>query len=199
MKKILFASLFPVLIGSAFQAFAGAPAPATVDGGKINFTGSIVAAPCAVDNDSGGQIIRLGQVAANKLVGAGSTSASVPFAIKLTGCDLSAKDASDATKSASYTKASITFSGNTVSGNTKALALSGNMGGETVAQNVGIQILQNGTAVAVDGSTATAQSKIHAGQNEIPFSANYVQVGAESDEVVAGLANASVNFMVSYE
>ncbi|WP_223821316.1 fimbrial protein [Pantoea sp. B_10] len=162
MKKIILAALMPVLMVAASDAMAGDPAPAqtpiTIDGGKINFSGSIVATPCAVDNDSDGQTVKLGQVPANHFSAAGDTSAAVPFSIKLTGCVLD-KDATGAT--ANYTGAAITFKGTAVSGKADVLALSPSASGagdETKpAANVGIQILQNGTAVAVDGSKASAK------------------------------------------
>lgn len=48
VKKVILASLLPVLLVGAFSSYADedvAPQSATVDGGKINFTGSVVAAP----------------------------------------------------------------------------------------------------------------------------------------------------------
>lgn len=190
----------PVLLTGSFSAFADdAPAPpVTVDGVKINFSGSIVAAPCAVDNTSDGQTVNLGQVPANRLAAKGDSSSAVPFTIKLTGCDLSV-NATDPSEPVSYTSASITFNGATTGDDTTLAVQSAASGaGDTTtsAQNVGIQILQNNTAVSVDGSTATAAKKIVAGTNEIPFSAAYV---ATADGVVAGPANSTVNFQVTYE
>lgn len=204
MKKVILASLMPVLLMGSFSAFADDPAPApetvpvTIDGGKINFTGAIVAAPCAVDNTSDGQTVKLGQVPTNRLSAKGDSSSAVPFTIKLTGCDLSVS-ATDPTKAAAYTSASITFNGATTGDDTTLAVQSAASGaGDTTtsAQNVGIQILQNNTAVNVDGSTATAAQKIVAGSNEIPFSAAYV---ATDEGVVAGSANSTVNFQVTYE
>ncbi|MFP7609906.1 fimbrial protein [Serratia quinivorans] len=199
MKKILLALLMPTLMGSAFSSFAegGTPQPVkkvTVDGGKINFTGSIVAAPCAVDSESSRQSVDLGQVATNKLVSKGDSSAAVPFTIKLVGCDLTA-DISDPSETANYTKASITFNG-TTNDDDSTLALSGSSGGSTVAKNVGIQILQNNKALKVDGSTATTAIDLLNGNNELPFSVAYV---ATADNTVAGIANSTVNFRVTYE
>lgn len=199
MKKVILASIFPLLMTSAFSSLAANPAPLQIDGGKINFTGAVVSAPCAVDNVTDDQTVRLGQVPTNRLVGRGSTSSAVPFTIKLTGCDLSSADVTDPTKPASYTSASVTFSGSTVTDDSTLAILSAASGAgdtTTAAQNVGIQILQNNTAVKVDGSTATTAHKILVGTNEIPFSAVYV---ATADGVVAGSANAIVNFLVNYE
>lgn len=196
MKKVILASLMPMLLTGCFSAFA--EDSVTVDGGKINFTGAIVAAPCAVDNTSDGQTVHLGQVPVNHLAAKGDSSSAVPFTIKLIGCDLSV-NATDPSKSASYTSASIIFNGATIGDDTTLAvhsAASGAGDDTTAAQNVGVQILQNNMAVSVDGSTATAAQKIMAGSNEIPFSAAYV---ATADGVVAGSANSTVNFQVNYE
>lgn len=191
-----FAPLIPALF---LTAFTGHAATTTVDGGKINFEGSVVAAPCAVDNTSDGQTVRLGQVPVSRLASKGNTSSTVPFNIKLTGCDLSAIDPADSENTVSYTSASIIFNGATT-GDDSTLAIqpasSGAGDTTTAAQNVGIQIYQNNQAVKVDGSTATAAQKILNGNNEIPFSAAYV---ATADGVVAGSANSTVNFQISYE
>lgn len=196
MKKVILTS---ILLANSFSSFAEdsveslAPESVTVDGGKINFTGSIVAAPCAVDNSTDGQMVRLGQVAANQLASKGSTSSAVPFSIKLVGCDLSPLSG-DTTATGNYTKASITFSGSSTDATT--LALSGTGAGEYVARNVGIQIFQANKAVNVDGTSSTLSENIIAGENEIPFTASYVATDAE---VTAGIANSSVDFKVSYE
>lgn len=196
MKKIVSAALMPSFFMLAFSGHA-APNKVTVAGGNINFEGAVVAAPCAVDNASDGQTVRLGQIPANRLSAKGNTSAAVPFSIKLSGCDLSSVDPADKDKTVSYTSASVIFNGATV-GDDSTLAVQsvGSAGGTAAAQNVGIQIFQNNQAVKVDGSMATAAQKLVDGNNEIPFSAAYVATG---DGVVAGSANSTVNFQVSYE
>lgn len=198
MKRVVLASLIPVLMVGSFSAVADV-SPISVNGGTINFHGAIVAAPCAVDNAADGQTVNLGQVPSNRLAAKGDSSSAVPFNIKLTGCDLSSADATDPDATASYTSASITFNGATTGDDTTLAVQSAASGAgdtTTAAQNVGVQILQNNTAVKVDGSTASAVQKIHAGSNELPFSAVYV---ATADGVVAGSANAIVNFQVNYE
>ena len=197
MKKICLATLFPILLSATSVAVAS---PVTVDGGQINFAGSIVAAPCALDNTSDGQTVQLGQVPSNRLAKKGDSSSAVPFTIKLTGCELNYIDSSsDPDVPATYTSASITFNGATTGDSTTLAVSPGSSGaGDTTsaAQNVGIQILQNNIPVTVDGSSATASQNIYAGANEIPFSAAYVATG---DNVVAGTANALVNFKINYE
>ncbi|QUG77046.1 fimbrial protein [Erwinia sp. E602] len=199
MKKIAIAALMPALVMASFSGHA-AEKKVTVDGGKIKFEGSVVAAPCAVDNTTDGQTVRLGQVPANRLVAKGDASGSVPFTIKLSGCNLSSaeepEEPVDPGKAASYTSASITFSGATAGDDTTLAVQSGEGAAGESATNVGIQIYQNNKAVKVDGSTATEAQKIVSGSNEIPFSAAYV---ATDKDVVAGSANAIVDFKVNYE
>ncbi|EOI3545503.1 fimbrial protein [Cronobacter dublinensis] len=195
MKKIVLAALMPSLFMVTFSGQA-APNKVTVAGGNINFEGAVVAAPCAVDNSSDGQTVRLGQVPTNRLSAKGNTSTAVPFNIKLTGCDLASVDPADKDKTVSYTSASVIFSGATVGDDSTLAVQSGGSAGGASAQNVGIQIFQNNQAVKVDGSTATSAQKLINGNNEIPFSAAYV---ATADGVVAGAANSIVNFQVSYE
>lgn len=199
MKKenILSAALITAMFTGSFSALAAdtTPEKLTVNGAKINFTGSVVSAPCIVDNDSDNKTVNLGQVTTKSMTKKGDSSTAVPFTIKLTGCDLVSTDTTDPTKSANYTKVAITFNG-TTAGDDSTLALAGNGAGSSVAKNVGIQILQNNTALKVDGSTPAQASQLVAGSNEIPFSAAYVATG---DGVTAGAANSSVSFQVTYE
>lgn len=196
MKKIILVSLLPTLLAGSFYSYADdpvAPQPVTVDGGKINFTGSVVAAPCAVDNSTDGQSVNLGQIATNQLAAKGATGSAVPFTVKLVGCDLS-PTAIDANATTNYTKASIKFTGASIDATT--LSLSADGAGQQPAKNVGIQIFQANKAVNVDGTAATESQNIVAGDNEIPFTATYVATDAS---VTAGSANGSVNFQVTYE
>jgi len=193
MKKVILGSLLPVFMAGSFATYAAAPDAVSVDGGKINFTGSVVAAPCAVDNSSDGQTVSLGQIATNQLVSKGATGSAVPFTIKLIGCDLSPQ-AGAVDDTSDYTKASITFSGSTVDATT--LQVTANGAGQQPAKNVGIQIMQANKAVNVDGSASTETQNMIAGVNEIPFTATYVATDAS---VTAGSANSSVNFKINYE
>lgn len=198
MKKFIVTSLLPsLLLAGGFNgtAFAGetpvVPTPVTVDGGKINFSGSIVATPCAVDSDSDGQTVKLGQVPANHFTAADMTTSPVPFTIKLTGCKLNAD-----TSGSAYTSAAITFRGTTVADKSSVLALASASGsGDTVATNVGIQILQSGKPLIIDGSSSATKQTLLAGSNSLDFSAEYI---ATSASVTAGSANSSIDFQVTY-
>ena len=197
-SHLMLASLVSLLTMSALPFYAkadpAAPKKVTVDGGKIQFTGSVVSAPCVVDNDTDSQMVNLGQIAVNSLGKKGSTGSPVGFNIKLTGCDLT-PPGTNPTETANYTKASIVFNG-APAGDDSTLSLNANGSGESVAKNVGIQISQNNVPVKINGTTATSSNNLHVGSNLIPFAATYVATG---DAVVAGSANAVVNFSVNYE
>ncbi|MFJ5984033.1 fimbrial protein [Enterobacter cancerogenus] len=196
MKKVILASLMPILIIAPVSSYAVdpvAPQAISVSGGKINFTGSVVAAPCAVDNSFDGQSVTLGQITTNQLASKGASGSAVPFNIKLIGCNLSPQ-AGAADGTSNYTKASITFSGATVDATTLQVTADGT--GQDQAKNVGIQIMQANKPVNVDGSTSTAMHDLIMGTNEIPFTATYVATDAS---VTAGVANGTVDFKVNYE
>lgn len=179
------------------QAAEGDPVankPISVDGGKIHFTGSVVAAPCAVDNSSDSQKINLGQITTHQLPELGATGSAVPFTIKLIGCDLTPPKPGSEAGTVNYTKASITFSGPTVNSTTLQVTAEG--AGQQPAKNVGIQIMQAKQALTVDGSTSSTMQNIIPGTNEIPFTATYV---ATDKTVTAGAANGLVNFKVNYQ
>lgn len=205
MNKIIIASCILLAVGgNAYAAASGAVTPLNVEGGTINFTGNIVDAPCAVDNDSDGQLVRLGQYPVSQLTKTGSTSGDVAFSIKLDSCNLnSGKDSGDPEQTVAFTSAKVTFSGSTIADNNDKLSLTGTGSGgaagegSTVAQGVGIQILEGGKALKLDGSESSASHTLKDGDgNVIDFAARYIST---SDTPVAGQANGSVTFSLTYE
>lgn len=194
-KLLPLASL--LALGVAGQAMADpvAPKPVTVNGGTVHFTGEIVNAACAVDNDFDGQTVKLGQFRAGALTKKGDHSDVVPFTIKLTDCELGG----DAT-TAAYSTVAVTFSGTQAGSDTKSIAVSGASDGSAntadAAKNVGVEILQDGTPLSIDGTTAATAQSIHAGDNTLSFGAAYV---ATADKATAGIANADATFKLTYE
>ncbi|WP_338558799.1 fimbrial protein [Erwinia sp. E_sp_B04_7] len=196
MNKLILTSLLPVLMASVSPTFAADPVPpkiVTVDGGDINFTGSIVSAPCSVENGSDGQSVYLGQVASNQFTSQGDTSSPVKFKIKLTGCNLTPLTG-DTSATVGYTKATVKFMGDAI--NATTLKLSGENSGDAIAKNVGIQISQGNKPVTINDYVGTTSHELTEGANEIPFTAAYVATDAA---VTAGVANSTVNFRVTYE
>lgn len=72
--------------------FGGVSAASAVDG-TINFTGTISAASCSVNNTAGSAstsgAVDFGVVSATTLAGAGDSTVSTPFSIELTNCAVS--------------------------------------------------------------------------------------------------------------
>lgn len=181
MKKNIIAALLPLTLIASHSVFAEDTddvVPVTVNGGTVQFSGSIVNAPCAINIGSGGHSVELGQYRVADFKAAGDVSAARLFNIKLDNC---------ATET--YSKASITFNGATVGGNSEALAVNGG------ATGVGIQILQNDKALKVDGTTASSAFNLNVGDNTLAFQAQYI---ALNSKVTPGAANATANFTVTY-
>lgn len=173
-----------LLIVSTLALGSGSVFAATVaDGGTIHFKGSVVSAACAVDADSDGQTVPMGQVRTAKMDSAGKISSAVGFKIQLNDCDTTVA-----------TKASVAFSGASVAANPTVLALQGSASGS--AENIGIQILDNiGTPLALDGSTFSNAAVLKDGKNILDFQARYYATGVAT----AGAANADATFKVQYE
>ncbi|MBC3252456.1 fimbrial protein [Serratia fonticola] len=172
MKVKLVSAIVPALFMMSSSAFAIEGETSTVI-----FNGEIVESTCALAANSKNQVVQLGSVSANTFGGAGGTSLSKEFTINLTDCNLD-----------NATSATVTFSGDTATD--KALNVTGG------AEGVGLQILQNGTPLTLDGSAASVAQELEEGNNTMSFAARYV---ALADDVTAGLANATASFTLNYE
>lgn len=156
--------------------------PITVNGGTVKFTGSIVDAPCAVDNSADGKSVDLGQYRVADFSKTGDVSAVKVFNIGLSNCAVD-----------TYSKASVTFSGPTAAGSNTAISLDG---GSDSATGVGVQLLKNNTVLAVDGSDTSSATSLLQGANSLTFQAQYV---ALADAVTPGSANATADFTLTYQ
>lgn len=185
-KSILNLSLISSLFMACYANAADPVTPITVNGGVVHFTGSVVDAPCIVDNDSTAATVNLGQVKTSTTAKTGSIlGAAKPFTIHLSDC-----------AQTTYTNAAVTFTGPTVSGKADQLAVNGGGAGSTTASGIAIQVLDNtGKAVPVDGSAASAAQKLTAADNYLQYSAQYI---ATADTITAGAANADANFNITY-
>lgn len=187
-KRILLIAL-PVGLVLANPAFAddgdGTVKPITVSGGTVQFQGSIVNAPCTIDNDSAHRVVDLGQYRVDSFSGTGSTSSAVPFYINLIGCSAE-----------TYSTAAITFNGITADGNNKALSLAARQAGDTTAGGVGIQVLQDNKVLALDGTTPSAPKPFDETGVRLGFQAQYI---ALNQTVTPGSANAVADFTITYQ
>ncbi|HWW07796.1 fimbrial protein [Collimonas sp.] len=159
----------------------GAASAATGDtSGTITFTGSITGVPCEIDSTTS-KDVTMPKVFANDFTGSGSTVPPVAFKIVLSGCN------------ASSTGATLKFTGTTDSTNTAVLKVTGT----SPATGVGVQLLDStGTAIDMAGGTKNSDITIAEGTNTYDFKARYI---ATADKVVAGAANATLMFSLTYK
>lgn len=172
MKVKFIAALIPAMfIASSAYAVEG-------ETSTVSFTGNITEASCALSMDSRNKAVDLGSVTSSAFVaGTGTTTGGKGFSINLTDC------------APSVSTATVTFSGDTV--NDTALKTS-----EGDTTNVGIQILQDGAPLKLDGSQASTAQALSEGNNPLNFTARYISL---TDTVEAGEANASASFTLNYE
>jgi major type 1 subunit fimbrin (pilin) len=164
-------------------SYAEDPAPVTVDGGTINFEGSVVTAACALSSNSANMTVDMGQVRTTVLSAAGSVaSTGKDFSILLDDCDVT-----------TYTGVSITFNGSGDSTDPTALATGVN-GSSSSAQNVAIRFYDEaGTAVKLN--EASSVTSLRAGSNQINFSAKYA---SPHGGATAGDASAVATYTLTY-
>lgn len=161
------------------------PAPTTVNGGTVHFTGELVNAACAVSSDSENQTVELGQYRTSRLAVAGDKTTPVPFQIKLVDCD-----------PAVQATAAVAFYGQTVSQNANLLSVSAGGTNATAAKNVGIEVSDDASNIlGFSGADFSTTKKLNEGTNVLNFTARYVATGASTP----GIANADSTFVVKYE
>lgn len=174
MKLKALVMAIPALLAISSSAFAADGVQGETS--TITFTGTIVASTCALDTTAQNKQVELGDYSTNAFAAAGATVAAKDFTIDLTGCDENSG------------AATIAFSGNTA--NDTTLSTTGG------AKGVGIQILQDGAPLKLDGTTVSKPISLVSGVNPLPFSARYISL---DDKVEAGGANATANFTVFYQ
>lgn len=177
MKKTLLAAL---VAGCA--TFSGA---ALADDGQVKFIGDIIDAGCDVVNDLSNPLeVQMGQIAKTAFSGTGSTAAEQGFDIKLENCPTT------------VTKASVLFSGDNVGGDNDKLQLTGAGTDPDVAEGVALQLVDGSTNSTLPLFTRSTSLTIPStGNIDLPFRVRYIQTDAT---VVAGKANGTANFTISY-
>ncbi|EAT0256504.1 fimbrial protein [Salmonella enterica] len=157
---------------STVPAFATPIATTDAGQGTIQFTGSVIDAPCSIVPESQNIQVNLGQVNLKTLDQQGKTSSSVPFSINLTGCSFDAPGAGSTT--VLYSKVAVAFPGvNSPTGGANQGEIS-NGATTGAATNVAIQLLQgDGTspvnftpsiddAIQLDSTSATSKLQFYA-------------------------------------
>ncbi|MBS1206122.1 MAG: fimbrial protein [Proteobacteria bacterium] len=169
MKKILLIATVAALFSTQYASAAD---------GTINFNGNITDTACTIDASSANQTVTMGTVSKTSFQGAGSTAAPTRFTISLTACP--------------DTTAKVRFDGPTAPGNASILRLNT---GET-AEGVGVAIYEDDSSTLIPVSTASAAKTLsNAGENVLAYVAKYMATG---DSVIAGSANATASFTITY-
>ncbi len=154
----------------------------TVQGGTVEFKGSVVDAACAVTADTTNQVVNMGQVKLSAFTGKDSVAnQKTPFSIKLADCDTTIAS-----------QASVTFDGNAAAGEAGVLD---NTSGAGNAAGVGIQIYDKDGS-ALDLGTASQAVTLIDGDNTLNFSADYYQT---ADTATAGSVDTTATFNVTYQ
>ncbi|WP_333012604.1 fimbrial protein [Kluyvera sichuanensis] len=184
LKSLVVALAMVGGISSAMAALPSGASSATVQGGTVEFKGTVVDAACAVSADTADQVVQLDQVKLDTFTAKDSAAGQKkPFTIELVDCDTS-----------TYTQASVTFNGN-AAGSDEAGVLA-NTAGAGSATGIGIQIYDN-TGAALDLGTESATTKLINGNgNTLNFSADYYQT---ADTVTAGSVDTTATFNITYQ
>ncbi|SUY92924.1 Type-1A pilin [Buttiauxella agrestis] len=176
--SVLGAAVLVAMSGSAMAA-----GTASVQGGNVHFTGTVIDAACSVAmGDAGSNVeVDMGQVRSAKFTAVDMVAnQKVPFTITLADCDTTVS-----------ANAQVTFNGNGVAGKTSVLA---NGAGPGSAAGVGIQIYDN-TGATLNLGVASAKTALINGNNTLHFSADYISTAAA---VVSGSVDATATFTMTY-
>ncbi|MDM7084933.1 fimbrial protein, partial [Enterobacter hormaechei] len=156
MNKVALGFFIAATVGCSASAFA-----ATNGEGQINFTGEIIDSACQVVNGLSNPLnVQLGKVSKTVFTGAGSTSTSTKFDIKLTNCP------------ETVTSAAINFGGTPDADNNAALALTPDT---DAATGVAIQLM-DASGQPVTLYTPSQQYPLASGTavNDLEFGAGYI-------------------------
>lgn len=180
VKSVVLAMVMAGGISSAMAATSGSSS--TVNGGTVEFKGSVVDAACAVTADTTNQVVNMGQVRLAAFTGKDSVAnQKTPFTIKLADCDTTIAS-----------QASVTFDGNAAAGEAGVLD---NTSGAGNAAGVGIQIYDKDGSALNLGTASQAVTLID-GDNTLNFSADYYQT---ADTATAGSVDTTATFNVTYQ
>ena len=159
---------------------SGVNAASTVDGGTVNFKGSVVDASCGIAPAKEGENVEVdfGQVAKSRLE-AGQFEQR-DFSIKLIHCDVSKLEKKGV---------SLTFNGNSVAGTQNELATTGETGTAIVLNSYGKDVILG---------TATDLIGIADGDNVLKFTSK-LKKATGVDAVAEGTFSAIARFKLTYE
>lgn len=181
MKTKVAAVVIAALAGLSGIHYASAEASAiTLNGGTMQFVGSLTDGPCAVQATLGERLVELDQVEVNQLKTPGEAAGQIKlFHVMLNDCNISI-----------YTNAKVSFSGQTDSTFSSVLI---NQASEEAASKVGLQLYgPDGEKIVPNDSSAISLTD---GVNVIPLTVDYVPTGINP---TAGNVSSTVTFKIIY-
>lgn len=190
MKK----TLLSLTLLSAFAVGSVQAAPTVAASGTLNFFGNIITDSCTVTSPGNtgflkNFVIEMGTVSALSL-GTEANPGSAP-----NGSGAISKSLDMQIECGAGTKVALQLTPNRVSG--KGIGLSTREGG---AQNVQIMLVSNQTTLDFTSGSASLESPNNSGSVTIPLNAYYTLTnGKTAKDVVAGKADATVAYELSYE
>lgn len=188
-KKSLFAVVTSALVSTAaFNASADDQGH-----GIVNFSGTVITAPCSVAPESSQIDVNLGQVADTVLNG-GQYSQSADFTIKLRDCVLSSTDADGKTTTidkvnVKFTSTNVDTTDTSLMSNTKE----NNYGGAT---GVGVRILDAGYKTVTLGTELPVMFTDTNPTQDLNFHARMESLGKNATE---GDVYAQANYVLAYK
>ncbi|EAB8479905.1 long polar fimbrial protein LpfA [Salmonella enterica subsp. enterica serovar Java] len=189
---------------STVPAFAAAGDPiATTDAGQgtIEFTGSVIDAPCSIVPSDQNIKVSLGQVSLKRLDAADKHSDAVPVTINLTGCSFDTP--ANNTDPVKYSKVAVTFpDAHTPTGGDATKGEIANAASNP-AENVVIQLLQGDATTPVDltktnpgaSDTGNIQLDPTSATSKLQFYARMMTITAAAK---AGSVGATVTYKLHY-
>lgn len=197
-RKTLLSAATVAAMMSTVPAFAAPIATTDAGQGTIEFTGSVIDAPCSIVPSDQNIQVNLGQVSLKTLSGADKTSSAVPVTINLTGCSFD-EPASGST-TVQYSKVSVTFpDAQTPAGGD---ATKGEIANSATnpAENVVIQLLKSDATTPVDltklsPTTGDIQLDTTSSTNKLQF---YARMMTISGAAKAGSVGATVTYKLHY-
>lgn len=158
--------------------------------GTIKFTGKILDSACTIDTSTATQTVNLGKVLKSAFTGVGQVAAATRFNIVLNNCP------------STLASATVKFDGTADANDSNILALNS----DQTAQGVGVALYEEdgvtpiplatqSKSLTLDSST-TGSPAVAANSNTMTFVAKYK---ATQQTVVAGTANATSDFTISYQ
>ncbi|EAV1203433.1 long polar fimbrial protein LpfA [Salmonella enterica] len=183
---------------STVPAFAAPIATTDAGQGTIQFTGSVIDAPCSIVPESQNIKVNLGQVSLKTLDAANKYSSAVPVTINLTGCSFEAPaNTSDPVK---YSKVAVTFpDAHAPAGGD---ATKGEIANDApdAAENVVIQLLKSDASTGVDltklsPTTGDIQLDTTSATSKLQF---YARMMTLTGAAKAGSVGATVTYKLHY-